>query len=148
MRLAVSAALLAALAPAVAGAHEVLHAIERGRAIAVRAYESDGEALADDPYEVYSPADPGTPHQRGRTDRNGWLAFVPDAPGKWRVKVIEDAGHGLDVEIDAGATATAAPSGAAPSSAAFVLRPIVALAVLGAVFGGLFALYRRKNKAS
>jgi nickel transport protein len=146
MKLAVTAALLAALAPAAAGAHEVLHAIERGRAIAVRAYESDGEAMADDPYEVYSPADPKTPHQKGRTDRNGWLAFVPDAPGKWRVKVIADAGHGLDVEVDAGPAAAAAPTGsAAPSSAAFVLRPLVGLAVLAAVFAGLYVFQRRRG---
>ena len=140
---------LAALAAApLASAHEVLHTVERDRAVALRAYFADGEVLAYAAYEIYAPADPKIPHQKGRTDRNGWLAFVPDAPGKWRVKVIEDAGHGLDVEVDAGPGASATPSGAsAPSSAAFVLRPLVALAVLGAVFGGLFALYRRRGKA-
>ncbi len=137
----VAAAALAA--PARARGHEVLHEVARDRAVAVRAYFADGEVLAYDPYEVYSPADATLPHQKGRTDRQGWLAFVPDAPGKWRVKVTDASGHGLDLEIDASA---AGRSGAdAPGSAlAFALRPVAGLAAIGLVFGALFALYRRK----
>ena len=48
-------ALLFAATPA--RAHEVLHAIERGKAIAVKAYFADGEALAYTEYQVFSPAD-------------------------------------------------------------------------------------------
>lgn len=135
-----AAALLLALAAAPAAAHETLHEIQRGKAIAVRAYVADGEVLADLAYEVYSPADPAVPYQRGRTDRSGWLAFVPDAPGKWRVKVIGDAGHGLDVEIDA-----AAPAAPGTPGAAFVLRPLLGLLAIGAVFAALFLAYRRKG---
>ena len=141
------AAALALLAPAAARGHEVLHEIERGRAVAVKAFFADGEVLAYTQYEIYSPADPRIPYQTGRTDRSGWLSFVPDVPGKWRVKVIDDTGHGLDLEVDAAASATAATSpGAAPAStAAFVLRPLIGLAVIAAVFGLLFVLYRRKG---
>jgi len=149
------AALLGALAAGPARGHETLHEVQRGKAVAVRAYASDGEALAFTAFEVYSPADRKAPHQQGHTDRNGWLAFVPDLPGRWRVRVIEDGGHGLDVEIDAeapaGAAAPAAGPPAAPggagSSAAFVLRPLVGLAAIGAVFAGLFVLYRRRGRA-
>ena len=145
----VAAAALGALAPAVpARAHETLHEVERGKAIAVRAYFADGEVLAYTAYEVYSPAEAKIPHQKGRTDRNGWLAFVPDAAGRWRVKVVDATGHGLDVEIDASLAASAAAgSGGPPSSAAFVLRPLLGLAVLGAVFAALVLLYRRKEKS-
>jgi nickel transport protein len=138
-----------ALAASRAGAHEVLHEIVRGSAVAVHAYESDGDPLDDRAYEVYSPADPKVPWQRGRTDRRGWLAFVPDAPGLWRVRVIDEGGHGLDlgVEVAAGAgAARAAPPGALPA-AAFVLRPLVGVAVIGAVFAGLILLYRRRGRA-
>ena len=138
---------VALLAPVTVLAHEVLHQVERGRAVAVRAYESDGESLAHAAYEVYSPADPGTPHQSGRTDRSGWLAFVPDVPGQWRVKVIDDTGHGLDVVVDAAPAASAAGATAtAPASgAAFVLRPVAGVAVIAALFGILLAIYRRKR---
>jgi nickel transport protein len=136
-------AAIAAAAPSAARAHEVLHEVEPGRAVAVRAYFADGEALAYAAYEVYSPADPNLPHQKGRTDRNGWLAFVPDVAGKWRVKVVDASGHGLDLQVDAapGAAATAAPR----STAALLLRPLAGLAVIAAVFGALVAAYRRRG---
>ena len=95
-----------------ARAHEVLHQVEWNRAVALRAYFADGEVLAYAQYEVYSPADPKIPHQKGRTDRDGWLAFVPATPGKWRVKVVDDTGHGLDAAVEsAPASAAAAAAG-------------------------------------
>lgn len=144
-RLALAALLALAAAPALA--HETLHEVARGKAIAVKASFVDGEVLAYTAFEVYSPADPRIPYQKGRTDRSGWLAFVPDAPGKWRVKVIDDTGHGLDVQIDAEPQGAAAPAPAAgaPSSAAFVLRPLLGLAAIGAVFAALYFTYRRKG---
>lgn len=146
-RLVIAGLSLLVAAPTLA--HETLHEVVRGKAIAVKAYFVDGEVLAYTACEVYSPTDPKIPHQKGRTDRNGWVAFVPDAPGKWRVKVIDDTGHGLDVEIEAAASgdggASAAPSAGALSSAAFVLRPLLGLAVIGAVFAALFFAHRRKG---
>jgi nickel transport protein len=139
-----------ALAPAAARAHEVLHEVERGRAIAVKAYFADGEVLAYSSYEVYAPADPTIPWQKGRTDRAGWLAFVPDGPGRWRVKVVDQTGHGLDVAIDAATPPAAAVPAARtiPAGAAFVLRPILGVAAICALFGALYALYRRKGPAA
>jgi nickel transport protein len=140
--------LLLALAARPARAHETLHEVARGKAIAVKAYFVDGEVLAYTAYEVYSPADPRIPYQKGRTDRSGWLAFVPDAPGKWRVKVIDDTGHGLDVQLDAeapGAAPAPAAAGGAVSSAAFVLRPLLGLAAIGAVFAVLYVTHRRRG---
>lgn len=137
---------LAALAPRDVRAHEVLHDVAWNRAVALRAYFADGEVLAYAQYEVYSPSDPKIPHQKGRTDRDGWLAFVPATPGAWRVKVIDDTGHGLDVAVEvAPASAAVASRNAAPGSAAFVLRPLVGLVAIAAVFGILMAVYRRQG---
>ena len=138
---------VAGLAPCAARAHEVLHQLEWNRAVALRAYFADGEVLAYAQYEVYSPANPKIPHQKGRTDRDGWLAFVPTTPGTWRVKVIDSTGHGLDAVVEsAPASAVVASSAPAPAStAAFVLRPLVGLAAIAAVFGVLFAVYRRQG---
>ncbi len=139
------------LAPGGARAHEVLHQVERNRAVALRAYFADGEVLAYARYEVYSPADPKIPHQKGRTDRDGWVAFVPAAPGTWRVKVIDDTGHGLDVGVEVPSTPAAAAAGrssaAVPGAAAFVLRPLVGLAAIAAVFGVLMVVHRRQGTA-
>jgi nickel transport protein len=139
-------ACLLALSAGTAHAHETLHEVARGKAIAVKAYFVDGEVLAYTSYEVYSPADPKIPYQKGRTDRSGWLAFVPDAPGKWRVKVIDATGHGLDVQLDAEAQGAAARASAGPASGlAFILRPLLGLAAIGAVFAALYFTYRRKG---
>ncbi len=140
-RLALAAALVVVAAPA--SAHETLHEVRRDKAIAVKAFFVDGEVLAYTPYEVYSPADPKIPYQKGRTDREGWVAFVPNAAGKWRLKVIDDTGHGLDLEVDAAAPAET--GGGPVSSAAFILRPVIGLLVIGAVFASLFLVYRRKK---
>ncbi len=146
--LAMAAALGALLLPSAAASHEVLHDVERGRAVAVRAYFADGETLAYCAYEVFSPADPAIPHQKGRTDRVGWLAFVPDVPGRWRVKIVDPSGHGLDVGIEVGASDLAARSSAGPLAAgavAFVLRPLMGIAAIIAVFVVLFVFYRRRE---
>ncbi len=107
----------AILVAAPASAHEVVHEVRRDKAIAVRATHHDGDPLAQVAYEVYAPSEPKRPRQTGRTDRAGWLAFVPDAPGKWKVKVIEAGGHGFVIEVDAEPTptATATPT-ATPTS--------------------------------
>ncbi|HEY7725184.1 MAG TPA: hypothetical protein VH880_07615 [Anaeromyxobacteraceae bacterium] len=143
-RAACLAALAALAAAPAARAHEVLHAVERGRAVALKAYFADGEVLAYAQYEIYAPSDPRIPHQKGRTDRQGWLAFVPDAPGRWRVKVVDGSGHGLEVEVDAAEPAPPA-GGATTSAAAFVFRPLVGLAAIGAVFFVLIAVHRRRR---
>ncbi len=143
-----------AVAAGTASAHEILHEVQRGKAVAVRVYESDGDPVAGTTFEIFSPAEPAKPWQTGRTDRAGWLAFVPEVPGTWRVRVIEPTGHGLDVGVEvappapaekaAGASPPAAAS-APVSSAAFILRPLLGLAAIGVVFAALFLAWRKKG---
>ena len=143
-------ALAGGVAPLHATAHEVLHEVQRGRAVALRAWFPDGEPLAYVQAEVYSPADPRIAHWKGRTDRNGWLAFVPDVPGRWRVRVIDATGHGLDTAVDVAppAAGAGAPGPAASpdpgTTVAFVLRPVIGVVLIGAIFGSLY-LYRRRR---
>lgn len=153
MRAALLATTAAAvLGPLAASAHEVLRDVERGRGIAVKAYFANGEALAYAQYEVFSPADPKIPHQKGRTDRNGYVAFVPDTPGKWRVKVVDATGHGLEFQLDAEPASAGVSSGSGDarvaSGAAFVLRPLLGLALIGAVFAALVSFRRKKGSSS
>ena len=145
--LVVGLAVALALPRAIA-AHEVLHSIARGEAVAIKAYFADGEVLAYTACEVFSPSDPKIPWQKGRTDRGGWVAFVPDTPGLWRVRVADDSGHGLDLLVEAGGgdgPDEAASQGDLTSSAAFVLRAIVGLLVIALIFAALVLVYRRKG---
>ncbi len=142
----VALALLGASSAAVA--HEVLHEVQRGRAVAVRAWFPDGESLAYVQAEVFSPADGKIPYWKGRTDRNGWLAFVPDVPGKWRVRIFDATGHGLDTQVDVAAPGAAgASSDPAPGTgvAALAIRPIAGVALIAALFGFLYLRGRRKR---
>jgi nickel transport protein len=135
---------LAVAAPA--AGHETLHELRRGQAIAVKASFADGEVLAYTPFEVYSPADPKLPWMKGRTDRAGWLAFLPDQPGKWRVKVVESTGHGLDLEVDASPAAGEASGAPVAGSLAFILRPLLGLAVIALVFVALILARRKQGR--
>jgi len=151
--MALAALILVAPSP-VAHAHEVLHSIERGKAIAVKAFFADGEVLAYTEYQVFSPADPRIPYQKGRTDRSGYLAFVPDAPGAWRVKVTDSTGHGLDLAVDVATPGADLPGSARPAaqgtdlaSWAFAVRPILGVGLIAALFAVLVLLYRRKRSA-
>lgn len=141
---AVLALLPLLLVPAAARGHEVLHELVPGHAAGLRVYESDGEPLADRAYELWSPSDARTPWQSGRTDRAGWIAFVPDAPGAWRVKVADPGGHGLDTTVQV-AGAQAVPAGPPPAGAGFALRPLVGAAVIAAIFAALFVYQRRRG---
>jgi nickel transport protein len=131
--------------PALARAHEVLHEVRVGGAVAVKFFESDGDLLAGAPYQVWAPGDPKAPWQEGRTDGRGWMSFVPAEPGPWRIRVVGEDGHGLSVVVDT-APAPAAPAPApGPGGATFVLRPLLGVLLIGALFGGLVLLYRRRR---
>jgi len=133
-------ALLLVLQPAIAGAHELLHETRPGGAVAVRVYHPGGAPLADAAFEVAPPG--GGPLLRGRTDRNGWLAFVPDAPGTWRVRVADGAGHGAEIPVEAGASASTPPPGGGP---AWLLRPALGAAVVLLIFALLQRALRRRR---
>lgn len=84
-------------------AHSVNYHVE-AKGMAVRAYYSEKDAAANSPYELYSPGDE-KPHQTGHTDKNGYVAFVPDRPGTWRLKVWGESTHGFHgvttrIEVD------------------------------------------------
>jgi nickel transport protein len=138
--------LLACLAlPRLAAGHEVLHQVVRNQAVAVKAFFADGEVLAYTEYQLFSPTDPKIPFQKGRTDREGFVAFVPNVPGPWRLVLTDPTGHGLDLTVDATAPA-ASPAGQALPAWAFILRPVIGVLVVAALFLGLRFLLRRKAK--
>ena len=145
-RVLLALALLGSALPA--AAHEVLHEVHRGRAVAVRAWFPDGESLAYVQAEIFSPADPKIPYWKGRTDRNGWLAFVPDVPGNWRVRIVDSTGHGLDTLVEVGAPGLPAenpgPSPPGSGAVAVALRPVAGVALIAAIFGFLYLRGRRR----
>jgi hypothetical protein len=114
------AAVLAAVAlPSTSRAHEISHQVERrGAAFAVRARYDGGEPLAGATYQVLPPGVPDRIEREGRTDAEGWVEFVPDVPGGWRIRIVDASGHGLVAKVDVAEVgpqpATAAAQGSPP----------------------------------
>ncbi len=85
--------------------HSVNYHIEQ-KGIAVRAFYSAKEPASYSQYEIYGPGDKeDLPHQTGRTDKNGFLSFVPDRAGTWKIKLWGESGHGYhgftaEVKVD------------------------------------------------
>jgi hypothetical protein len=107
---------LALSLPAAAGAHGVSEETERrGAAYAVRARYAGGEPLAGAVYQVIRPGRPERIVRSGRTDAQGWVEFLPDVPGRWKVRIVDATGHGRVVAVE---VAEAAPSPPRPRPAA------------------------------
>jgi hypothetical protein len=97
--------------PLVAAAHGVAQEIERrGPAYAVRARYDGGAPLAGAWYQVIAPGEPTRVLREGRTGADGWVEFVPDVPGRWRVRIVDASGHGRVVAVDVAEVAPASPA--------------------------------------
>ena len=75
-----------------AEAHSINYLVEQ-KGMAIRAYYSENDPAAYSQYELYGPGDK-EPHQIGRTDKNGYVAFVPDRPGIWKLQIWGESSHG------------------------------------------------------
>ena len=106
--------------------------------------------------EVYSPADAKVEFQNGRTDAQGRFAFMPDAPGQWRIIMADNMGHRVEhaVEVSAGHTPAqadvknAGDAAATPGVGGFSipLRILLGLSLLAAMALIAAALRRRQKR--
>lgn len=74
-------------------AHSINYAVEQ-KGMAVRAYYSEKDSAAYSQYELFGPGDKD-PYMTGRTDQNGYMAFVPNRPGIWKLQVWGESTHGF-----------------------------------------------------
>jgi nickel transport protein len=73
--------------------HTVNYEVQQ-KGMAARVFYSAHEPASYSEYELFGPGD-AQPHQIGRTDKNGMVAFVPDRPGVWKIKVLGESAHGF-----------------------------------------------------
>ena len=106
--------------------------------------------------EVYSPADSKVEFQNGRTDAQGRFAFMPDAPGQWRIIMADNMGHRVEHSVDVSADPTAQQAAgqnagnaaaAAPGVGGFSmpLRVLLGLSIIANIALAA-ALLRRRQK--
>jgi nickel transport protein len=74
--------------------HSINYQVQE-KGIAVRAFYSEKDPASYSQYEIWGPGDrEDLPHQTGRTDKNGFLSFVPDRAGLWKIRVWGESSHG------------------------------------------------------
>lgn len=66
--------------------------------------------------KVFGPDDSTKLSQTGRTDKNGYFAFIPDAEGQWLVAADDGAGHLAKAELAVALTAEGGGASAAESA--------------------------------
>jgi nickel transport protein len=91
------------LSTPILNAHTVNYEIQQ-KGIAVRIFYGAEDPASYSEYEIFGPGDK-LPHQTGRTDKNGFVSFVPDRQGIWKVKVLGESTHGFhgmttEVKVD------------------------------------------------
>jgi nickel transport protein len=145
-RLLVLLPFLAVLAGPAAQAHSIHYDVQQ-KAIAVHIYYSEKDPAAYSRYELYGPGDT-EPHQTGRTDKNGFLGFVPDRPGTWRLQVWGESSHGFhglttEIQVD---QALNLESFSKPLVATYT-KLVTGISVAFGVFG-VYALWVSRGRAS
>ncbi len=63
-------------------------------------YYTDSTPMAYAEINVFGPDNEQVAFQSGRTDTNGYFAFVPDRSGKWIVKVNDGRGHSVKAVVE------------------------------------------------
>jgi nickel transport protein len=126
--------------------HSINYQVEQ-QGIALRAFYSAKDPASYSQYEIWGPGDrEDLPHQTGRTDKNGFLAFVPDRAGTWKVKVWGESSHGYhgfttEIKVDKGLSLE---SFSKPLAAAHT-KLITGLSLIFGIFG-IYAYLKSRRK--
>jgi nickel transport protein len=145
-RLFVFLPIFVVLSGSAAQAHSIHYDVQQ-KAMAVRIYYSENDPAAYSQYELYGPGDK-EPHQTGRTDKNGYLGFVPDRPGTWKLQVWGESSHGFhgvttEIKVD---QALNLESFSKPLVATYT-KLVTGISVAFGVFG-LYALWASRRGGS
>ncbi len=84
-------------------AHTIHYEVQP-KGISAKIFYSPRDPASYSEFEIYGPGDT-EPYQVGRTSRTGFLSFLPDRPGTWRIKVLGESTHGFhgitfDIKVD------------------------------------------------
>ena len=74
-------------------AHSIHYQVEN-KGVSVRVFYAEDDPVNYSSYEIFGPGDK-IPHQKGRTDRNGFVSFLPDRRGEWVISVYGESEYGM-----------------------------------------------------
>lgn len=131
--------------PLPVAAHGILHETIRTDAVVVKLYYAGNVGKPwSDSYHVFAPGAEGA-YQSGQVNADGEVSFRPNAPGKWRVRVVTGDGHGahVSVVVDEAGALTGPKQGAG-----YAQRIITAFAWLFGIFGlGIIVRDMRRKRS-
>ena len=135
---------LLAVSATLAWGHSINYHVEQ-KGMAVRAYYSENDAAAYSQYELYGPGDKD-PHQTGRTDKYGYIGFVPDRPGVWKLQVWGESTHGFhgvttEIKVDK----TLGLEGFKKPMVAAYTRYVTGISLIIGIFG-IYAFWLSRRK--
>lgn len=135
------AIMLVLLIYSVAQAHSVHYQVEN-RGISTRIFYSADDPASYSEYEIFGPEDK-IPHQKGRTDKNGFVSFLPDRAGTWIIKVFGESDHGYHgVQIEVKVDENMYMESFKKPLVATYTKAIIGIGLMGWVFGAM-ALFKR-----
>ncbi len=109
-------------------------------------YEKDNPASYSE-YELFGPGDK-EPHQIGRTDKNGFLSFIPDRMGSWKIKVWGESTHGFHgVTIDINVNQALQLDSFSKPLVSTYTKLVVGISIIFGLFG-IFAFWKSRRKTS
>ena len=123
--------------------HTINYQVEN-RGVSARVFYAGDEPASYSQYEIFGPGD-RIPHQKGRTDRNGFVSFLPDRKGKWVIKVFGEAEHGIHaVQIEVNVNDNLFMDSFRKPLVAQYTKGFVGGSIILAIFGGWALLGTRK----
>jgi nickel transport protein len=123
--------------------HGVGFEIERHEASIIHLRHGDDAPLANTDYEL-SMVGSETSYQSGKTDALGRVVFIPGEVRKWRLRVFNQDGHGIDT------TFALTPDGLSHThhdhTSSHITTLILGVGILLSGFGLLMLFTRRKRE--
>lgn len=127
-------------------AHTIHYEVQP-KGISAKIFYTQSDPASYSEYEIYGPGDT-EPYQIGRTNRAGFLSFLPDRPGLWKIKILGESSHGfhgitIEIKVD---KAFDLESFEKPLVAKYT-KVIVGISVIFGLFGiiSLYLSRRKKN---
>lgn len=125
--------------------HSVHYQVEN-RGISVRVFYAADDPASYSSYEIFGPGDK-IPHQKGRTDKNGFVSFLPDRQGTWTIKVYGESEHGMHgAQIEVNVNENLFMDSFKKPLVAQYTKAFVGISIFLALFG-VWALLRTRKRA-
>ncbi|MBF0317817.1 MAG: hypothetical protein HQL04_06540 [Nitrospirae bacterium] len=129
-------------------AHAVSYDVAQNKVITVRVLYTASDPVNYAEYELHGPGDT-LPYQVGRTDNNGFVTFLPDRAGIWRIKVKGESSHGLhgatvEVMVDDALDLKSFNKPFAETLSTTLTKLLVGISLIIGIFG-LYAILRHRK---